>query len=517
MPEYSRDKMSFSQLEATHDLYKKNVSTWRKMLACYKGIDAIVQGGFGILRHERESLDNWKRRVNEAFGFGYSESVVNLFNFYLFKNPAKRDMGPLSDDPQWQAFELDCNLYGDNFVNWLLETQRWAGVFGNLGVLVDKSSQSFASQAEELAVNVYPYVARYFPTAILDWEYLRDANNRPYLSYIKLKDDDDIYRIWTPEYWAVFKVDEKTEKAETIPDITTGKTRRGVAVQTVKSVMSGDNTLGFIPFIWFYNVKGETRPIGISDIKDIAPIDLSIIGNLSDGEEVIDYGAFPMMRKPMREAGSGESNRGDNDDVGPTAILEFDPELPDSKPDWLDAAVGEPIGALLSWIERKTAEIYRTANIGGMSATEISTQAKSGVALQSEFQLLNGKLVQKGQNAEETELQIKRLWCLWQNRKDVIEKITVEWPKTYDVIDLAQDLQNALTAKTLVMSDTFTKRLQKQIARAMLPSADNATLAIIDEEIDNYKPVDPFAGITDEGTDTEINTSTSTSSTTTTE
>lgn len=498
MPNYDRLKMTIDELEAVHPLYVEYRVFWNFMLASYEGIRALIAGGFALKRNERESKDNYDRRVAEAYGFGYSGSVVDLFNFYLFKAPAKRDMGPLANDKQWGRFEDDCNLYGDNFPVWLLESQRWAGVLGHVGILVDKSSQQYQTADEELKADVYPYVARYFPQNILDWEYERDENNRPYLAYLKLQDTDGLYRIWTTEWWATYRVPEELATTTgTVKDAKTGETRGGGGgagkerTQEITAEASGENPFtdeatgrGEIPFVWLYNIKSKQRPIGISDIKDVAYIDSSIITNLSEGEEVITYGAFPMMRKPMREAGTGPANRGAEDEAGATAILEFDPEHPESKPDWLEAAVAEPIDAILRWIELKVSEIYRATNVGGMAATEIQGEAKSGVALKSEFQLLNGKLVSKGNNAEEAERSVKKYWCMWQKKEEAIEKITVEWPETYDVADLAQDLENALTAKALVTSKTFLTAVQKQVARAMLPNADNKTLDTIDKEIE---------------------------------
>jgi len=505
MPSYNRNKMSIDDLEAVHELYAANRVFWDFLSASYEGIRALIAGGFVLGRHERESLDNHNRRIKEAYNFGYSSSVVDLFNFYLFRNPAKRDMAGLAKDKQWEKFEQDCNLYGDNFLVWLLETQRWAGVLGHVGILIDKSSQNYQTAEEELNADVYPYVARYFPQAILDWEYGRDENNRPYLEYIKLRDDDGLYRIWTTEWWATYRIDDDlTGIRTTVRDVDTGQVRGGGGVkqegdhEEVTALASGDNPFrvdangGEVPFVWLYNVKSKIRPIGDSDIKNVAYIDRSIITNLSEGEEVITYGAFPMMRKPMEEVGKGPQNRGGQDDAGPTAVLEFDPEYPESKPDWLEAKVSEPIDAILRWIELKVSEIYRSTNVGGMAATEIQSEAKSGTALKAEFQLLNGKLVGKGNNVEEAEKAIKRFWCKWQGREDVVKDMVVEWPETYDVADLAQDLANALTAKTLVASKAFLKALQRQIARSVLPNADNKLLDEIDkeieEEVDNPKP-----------------------------
>jgi hypothetical protein len=492
MADHSPTGMTIEQLELTNDTYTENKTYWDFLLSSYEGIRSLIQNGFAITRHERESQDNYDRRKDEAYAFGYSQSVVDLFNFYLFKAPAKRDMGTLSKDAQWEMFEKDCNLYGDNFQVWLLESQRWAGVFGHVGVLIDKSSQTFGSTAAEINADVYPYVARYFPQNILDWEFDRDENNRPYLKYLKLYDDDGYYRIWTNEWWAVYQVTEEV-KAETskttVTDVSTGKIRGGTTTNQkskaiVKPIAAGENPHREIPFVWMYNIKGKERPLGISDIKDVSYIDASIIRNLSEGEEVITYAAFPMMRKPYEEIGEGASNRGGQDDVGVTAILQFDPEQPDSKPDWLNSAVAEPIDAILKWIDMKVQEIYRATNIGGMASTEIQTQAKSGVALKSEFQLLNGKLVSKGNNVEEAELSIKRFWCMWQNKMQAFDDISVEWSENYDVENLAQDLENALTAKTIVQSKKFIAALQKNIARAMLPNAENSLLTEIDQEID---------------------------------
>jgi len=490
MAVYNRKKMTVNDLEAVHVDYDRQF--WNFLLASYEGIKSLIDKGFALNKHERESQDNYDRRVEEAYGFGYSGSVVDLFNFYLFKGNIKREMGALADDKQWGMFEDDCNLYGDNFLVWLLESQRWAGVMGHVGILVDKSASDFGTPSQEIAANVYPYVSRYFPQNILDWEFERDDNNRPYLAYIKVRDDDARYRIWTRDWWAVYEIPDDIDAManSTATDVDTGQVRGGGGAAgeetqpTIDSTDDGDNDLGEVPFVWLYNIKGKTRPIGISDIKDVAYIDSSIIRNLSGGEEVISYGAFPMMRKPMREEGSGAQGRGADDEAGITAILEFNPEHgEEGKPDWLESKVAEPIDAIVKWIERKVAEIYRTTNIGGMAATEIQEAPKSGTALKSEFQLLNGKLVSKGNNVEEAELAIKRLWCQWQNKLSMFDNVSVEWPEDFDVANLAQDLENALTAKTVVLSTTFQTEVQKGIARGMLPNADNKTLETIDDEI----------------------------------
>jgi hypothetical protein len=471
------NQLVVSELKTTHPLYKINVNEWFFLMASYEGARELVRQGY-LRRNERESIANYQRRLQEAYGFSYSKSVIDLFNFYLFKKPVKRDMAGLTDDDLWNMFVRDCNLYGDNFDDFMTEQGRYASIYGHIGILVDKANKIFETRAEQVEAKVYPYVAPYFPPAILDWRYDRDENNRPYLAYLKLLDDlegDDLqYRVWYPDHFEVWEIPDTDEQ--------TGKSVDDTAEGRL--IMEEENPLDEIPFVWLYNLRGKVRPIGVSDIHDVARIDVSILRNLSHGEEVISYAAFPMMRKPMREARPDGAKADQADEAGVTAVLEFDPDHPESKPDWLEAKVQQPIEAILGWIGRKVAEIYRAVNAGGMASMEISTAPKSGAALKAEFQLLNSNLVRKATNLEQAEKKIIEYWARWEGSEDALEDISIERARTYDVENLAADLDNVLTAKTIVMSRKFKDIMQKNVARAMLPAADENQLQEIDDEID---------------------------------
>jgi hypothetical protein len=123
-------------------------------------------------------------------------------------------------------------------------------------------------------------------------------------------------------------------------------------------------------------------------------------------------------------------------------------------------------------------------NAGGMASTEISTQAKSGVALKAEFQLLNASLVRKAKNLEKAERQIIDYWLQWEKQPEKIENISIQRERTYDVEDLASDLENILTASIIVKSKKFNDEMQKQIVRQMLPAAENEMIKDIDIEIE---------------------------------
>ena len=479
-----------TKLRSTHVLHSKYFEEWRFLNAAYEGVRALIAYG-ALFRHERESQTNYDRRKNVAYGFSYSKSVVDIFNSYLFKNefPTKLP-DTLTKDEQWEAFQDDCNLEGDGFKEFFVDEQRNASILGHMGLLVDKPRAEAENRKEEKDEGIYPYVVAYKPMAILDWAYERNDAGRRVLAYLKVLDDDDHYRIWTPEKWEVWKISGSlTADAKTIKEVSqpgqqaTNEEIRGKGM-SAKKIDEGENDLGEIPWVWLYNQRSNIdKEVGVSDIVDVARIDSSIVRNLSQIEEIIDYAAFPMMRKPMPEKGGAAIAK---DEVGVKAVLEFDPEQPESKPDWLDSQVEGPVKAILDVISTKIAEIYRSSNIGGMAATEISKSAKSGVALKTEFQLLNSKLVKKGKNVAKAKQKVVEYWLRWQDEWDKYKKdVEFSHVTTFEVEDLANDLENILTSTVLVTgSDKFKHEIQKLVVRMILPTLDEKILAEIDKEIE---------------------------------
>lgn len=486
-------QLKVGDLQYTHPLYDRYKADWDFMLAVFEGIREIVRMGL-IVKHEREPQSAYDRRLAELYSLGYSCSVVEIFQHFLFKkNPQDRQLGPLHEDKLWKQFYDDADLYGNGYEATLMEIALYAGVLGHMGILVDKAKGTPQNRAEEIEKKVYPYMAKYFPQAILDWDYAKDEFNRPYLNYLKLLDDDGQYRIWSPERWEIWEMPKDKD----------GKPDTSNSQANADKVDDGENRLREIPFVWHYNFKSRHRCVGKSDVSEIARIDLSIVRNLSQIEEIINFAAFPMMRKPMRDAKPTDINAPQQDDeVSTQAVLEFDPENPESKPDWLESKVRDAVDATWSVITGKIGEIYRAANIGGLASTEPTKEPQSGVAKQTDFQMLNAKLVNKAINLENTENWVVELWLKWQSMWDSNkDKVRMSRPKTYDIENLANDLANALTAKTIVVSRTFNKLVQQQTARQVLPGASEQELADIDNEIEENlakreesKPTPPDQG-----------------------
>ncbi len=450
--------MDVKKLKKVHPIHEKWKPKWEFFIAAYEGTEALLD--YGVLeRNERESKDNHRARLREAYGFGYSTDVVDTVCRYLFEKDASRELGKLADDPLWQRFVDDCDLMGTDFDVFLTEQQTYASAYGHVGILIDKASAGADTLEAERDGGIYPYLSVYHPQFILDWNYGRDHAGRPYLAFLKLLDEEGRYRLWWPDKWEIWEIQDNE------PCMIAG----------------GPNSLGEIPFVWLFNIKSRYRNLGISDIRGIARIDASIIRNLSHGEEIIKYSAFPMMRKPLKRVGDEVE-----DIVGVTGVLEFDPQDGDNgKPDWLEARCKEPVEAILLWLERKVDEIYRQVKGVGTRATD-SRQARSAEALKREFQQLNARLVQKSRNAEECEKGIVYFWRRWQGatKGDALKGVAISHPRKFAVEDLLSDLEAALTAKTIVRSETFHRQIEKKVVRMALPNQEDGVYAEIDADID---------------------------------
>jgi len=495
--------MDIDTLQRTHKIYNEHIKDWTFFGLAYQGGTPFIN--YALQRHPRESRYNWKARQAEGVCFNYSSIVIDLFNFYLTEKPAVRQLDRLAEDTLWKMFAKDADLYGTNFDVFLNEAQKMAAIYGAVGVLIDKPNSDNKVIRDDVQNGIYPYCALFTLPNILDWNHERDPiTNRPTLKYLKLLDFDNRYLLWWPDRWEIWKLPEGNVSPMQIhkhKDATNyrqkpndnkwtnepGQPRKQIEQEEPILVDAGENPLGEIPFVWFQNIKSVMNPyIGASDIKEISRITASVVRNISYGEEVIKFAGFPQARRPMEREGQETNN-----EAGPTAVLEFDPELGEAgKPDWLESKVQEPVEAILSWISKKISEIFQLAHLSGIHAHEKSDQVRSGVALRYEYQQLSLVLTKKSENVTETELGIIKYWLKWQLKSDWFNSMLISRSKDFSIDDLSQNLENAIMANKIVPEMTFKKELMKVVAKRVLPDIPDIKLTEIYGKIDELTEED---------------------------
>jgi len=138
----------------------------------------------------------------------------------------------------------------------------------------------------------------------------------------------------------------------------------------------------------------------------------------------------------------------------------------------------QSLDSIMKVVQMKVNAIDRITHMGSVRGTEKTIN--SGIALQTEFQLLNARLSEKADLLENAEEQIWSFFAKWQNK---VFDGQIDYPDTFDLRDYASDLQFLQTAKASgVKSETFIKEIDKQIARAVVD--DDEAINSINSEID---------------------------------
>lgn len=447
--------MTHAELEKRHKDYTASLDEWRFHLASYFGGRIYKEGDY-LLAHPFESAANYRRRREISYYYNYCGPIVDIFVSHIFRKEAVRDYGSLAGDTLFEGFLRDADFDGNSLRHFMRDAARYAAVYGRVSVIVDKPSSDATTLLNAMDGGIRPYVTLVTPENLLDWSYVRLANGREALDMVKIREAEGAYRIWTRESWELW---------------------RAIKGGGVELVDAGLHELGEVPLVNLYNKRTGVRMQGLSDIRDIADINKNIYYLCSDAKEIIENTAFPMLAMPY-----GRNDAADEREVGPHNIIQFDPSEPNARPYWLEPPHSS-LTEIREWVRQDIAEIYRMARMGGVRTTEDFAAARSGVAIDLEFQQLYAALSEKADNLELAETRILELWARWEG---TVFDGTIDYPDDFSVRDLDRELKNAFDALgSKVGSPTLRKELEKKIAAALLPKADTGVMTRIAAEIDN--------------------------------
>lgn len=443
------DAGEFLSGNTTYTSYK---SQWQFMFESYVGGEEYKTAGH-LTRYVNESPGEYAARLESTPLQNHCNSVISVYNSFLFRSPPERNYGSIENLPELQDFLDDADFDGRSFNSFMKDVSTYASIFGHTWVMLAKPNIGATTRGEEMQAGVRPYVNMLSPLVVLDWSWKRSANGRYTLDYFKYIEDinGDIItcREWTPDFIRTVVVDQENN--------------------VVKETTVEPNGLGKIPAVIAYNQRSIVRGIGISDIADICGAQKYIYNALSEIEQSIRLDSHPSLVK------TPETNAG----VGAGAIIHMPDNLdPGLKPYVLDFA-GASVDNIISTINQTIESIDKMANTGAVRATVSRTM--SGVAMETEFQLLNARLSEKGDSLELAEEQI---WKLWAEYMGNVWDGIIEYPDSFNLRDTRNDLELYMKASEAhVESKTYSKELQKQIAKVMVE--DEMQIQTIMQEIDN--------------------------------
>ena len=451
MADYSREF-----LVAKHGDYEDSLKNWNFHYRSYVGGDDFSSGYF-LNRYILEGDDEYIKRVDFTPLDNHCRNVVQIYSSFLFRVPPTRDYGSMAGDPQLESFLKDADLDGRSFHNVIKDMQLHASVYGSCWAIIDKPATVAKTRAEELQQDIRPYISIYTPENVTNWEYQRLPNGRYFLTSLTIVEDINedraIIKVWTPEDITTYRVNQYMK------DYATSK--------PVK-IDEQPNAIGEIPAVVLYNQKSQRRAIGVSDLSDVAELQQSIYNDYSEIEQLIRLSNHPsLVKTPNVEASAGAGS-----------VIEMPEDLPADLKPYIIQPSAQSLDGIMNSIQMKVDAINRITHMGSVRATEKTIN--SGIALQTEFQLLNARLSEKADLLENAEEQIWSFFAKWQNKTFDGQ---IDYPDTFDLRDYASDLAFLQTAKASgVKSDTYTKEIDKQIAKAVID--DDEKIDAINQEID---------------------------------
>ncbi len=448
------------QIIDTHKDFKEAITNWEYYIRSYNG-GYDYQIGQYLNRYNLELDNEFNQRLLNTPCDNHCKNIIQIYSSFLFRVKASRDFGDMADESSLESFMKDADLEGNNFTSVIKQAQNYSAIYGHCFLILDKPKITTNTKAEELQQDIRPYLSIVTPENILDWNYKREVNGKYSLDYLKVREEVDrsggtYYRIWFSD-----RIDTVYVRADgSEPTL----------------IDTADNQIGKIPAVILYNAKSHKRGIGQSDLTDIADLQKAIYNEFSEIEQLIRLTNHPsLVKTPSVNASAGAG-----------AIIEMPEEIePNLKPYLLQPS-GSNLQSIMDSITKKVDAINRIAHTGAVRTTK--TQVSSGIALQTEFELLNARLSEKADNLQLAEEQLFKLYALFQNTEFNGE---INYPDSFNIRDYASDLVYYQQAKSInIGSPTFNKEVDKEIARAVID--DDEKLNEIFEEIDTKSEVGEF-------------------------
>lgn len=372
--------------------------------------------------------------------------------------------------PELTEFWKDVDMRGNSIDQYSLFLYICTQVWGFVDVFVDMNQSpddfEIETEADRQELGLRPYIFAIFPQDLLNWEVGSDGK----FNWIRWREeivgsigpwekrpDKKSYRYytWTREEFWVHEVHPQGQ---------------GAANPEVEEVASGENPLGEIPIVRFFNKKHMIEPImGISAVKDISKINVQILNICSLLDEEMYSKMFNIL--VMNEGSQRKSTL----EIGNNNTLFWEGE---GTPPFYLAPTAEPAQYMMELIRMCIQEIYRIAKLGGDTGVQ---EAQSGIAYTWEFNQTNRMLADKADAMERGEMEVHRLWAMWMGLE---WKGVVDYPDNFNVEKFEDEVKRVVDVKAAIRSPEFKRIMEKRLASRAMSKSSNIERARVFAEID---------------------------------
>jgi hypothetical protein len=460
-PQSSIEK--YLNVVSTNQLFNNYQRRWQFYLESYLGGEEYRQAGH-LVKYQLETDREYQARLDSTPLDNHCKSIISTYISFLFRECPERELGALEMNPMTEDFCYDADLEGRSLDAFMKDVAIWAGVFGHCWVLVTRPDVGAATLADQINLGSRPYVNLLTPLTVLEWTWKRSSTGRYELSYLKyveeINDTSSTIKEWTSEVIQTYIVNNKD--------------------RIVEEEYMEVNGLGMIPAVQVYSTRSPIRGIGSSDLSDIADQQKAIYNEYSEIEQLIRLQNHPTLVK-LNECEAG---------AGAGAIISMPENMDPGLRPYLLEPTGNGLQAIYDSIAARVAAIDKMAHTGGVRTTK--TQTSSGIALQTEFALLNSKLSEK---AGQLELAEEQIWNLFATYLGTTFEGMIKYPDSFDVRDEQQDFANLKMAKETATDPRVLALIDHEIVELLGEDADvilPEMVTLMDGTTIPYDSTEPF-------------------------
>jgi len=436
MAELQTFQNAYLQATAGNITYSRNQLRWRFLLDSFTGGQAYREGAY-LQRYALESDTQYAVRLNNTPLDNQVRSLISLYTSFLFRTEPVREFGVLEDNPTVEDICEDADLDGRSLNAFMKDVAQWSSVFGHVWIAVAKPDVGAVTLADEQAMNARPYLSIYNPLAVTDWRWARQPNGGYQLEYIKYVEEvngtETVVKEWGYDSITTYKLDTQQER---------------VLDMTVET-----NGLGFLPFVCAYAERSPVRGLGNSLVDDIADQQRMIYNELSEV-----YDSIRLDTHPSLVATAGTNAQGAAAGQVITMEENLDPNL---KPYVLQFEGGQ-IDKIYASINNRKQMIDAMGNVGAVRATE--TREMSGIAIETEFQLLNARLSSIADNLELAE---ENIWQIIYTYMGYTWDGSIDYPDNFALRNVESELDQYAKIKALSSLPEIQTAIDKRVAEML--------------------------------------------------
>ena len=446
---------AYLQATAGNTTYSRNQLRWKFLLDSFTGGQAYREGAY-LQRYALESDAQYAMRLNNTPLDNQVRSLISLYTSFLFRTAPERDFGVLDGNQSIADILEDADLDGRSMNAFMKDVAQWASVFGHVWIAVAKPNVGAITMADEQAMGARPYLSMYLPLAVTDWRWARQPNGGYQLEYIKYVEEvngtETVVKEWTADSITTYKLDTQQER--------------------VLDMNVEVNGLGYLPFVCAYAERSPVRGLGNSLIDDIADQQKMIYNELAEV-----YDSIRLDTHPSLVATAGTNAQGAAAGQVITMEENLDPNL---KPYVLQFEGGQ-IDKIYNSIQNRRQMIDGMGNVGAVRATE--TREMSGIAIATEFQLLNARLSSIADNLELCEEQI---WQIVYNYMGYAWDGVIDYPDNFALRNVESELDQLSKIKSLSTRPEVQTAIDSRVADMLEIDELSDTAEAAEEDVRTY-------------------------------